>query len=51
MLVKSRPDFVFYPKKQDEEDLRVPIAIFVDGFQFHKNSIAEDTKKRMAIKN
>ena len=45
--VHSKPDFVFWPVKTREDTL--PIAIFLDGYEFHNDKVAEDTKKRNAI--
>lgn len=45
--VASRPDFVIRPKRilGDQK----PVAVFTDGFQFHRDSVDQDTRKRMAI--
>ncbi|MDE0102342.1 MAG: DEAD/DEAH box helicase [Bryobacterales bacterium] len=43
----SKPDFVMYPPDGDSEAR--PIAVFLDGFEFHKNRIGEDSVKRMAL--
>tara|TARA_B100000959_G_C14985375_1_gene625344 strand:- start:2594 stop:4030 length:1437 start_codon:yes stop_codon:yes gene_type:complete len=45
--VHSKPDFVFWPVKTREDTL--PIAVFLDGYEFHNDKVAEDTKKRNAI--
>ena len=42
----SRPDFLFTP---DQEADCLPIAIFMDGFTYHRDQLADDTLKRMAI--
>ena len=47
VAVKSRPDFVFYPLGENK-DLK-PVAVFTDGFTYHKDIAADDTLKRMAI--
>lgn len=46
----SKPDFVIYPKhlKQDITQTR-PIAVFTDGYQFHKDIVHTDMAKRMSI--
>ena len=46
VLVHSRPDFVLWPKEQSDA---LPIAVFADGFAYHRNRVADDTNKRMAI--
>lgn len=43
----SKPDFVMYPP--DGESGARPIAVFLDGFEFHKDSTGEDSVKRMAL--
>ncbi len=45
----SRPvsiDFVIRP----EEESRLPIAVFLDGFQYHKNRIEKDLSQRRALR-
>ena len=44
--VRCRPDFVLWPG--DGHDA-LPIAVFADGFAYHRDRVADDTKKRMAI--
>ena len=44
--VESKPDFVLRPK--GPSDTR-PIAVFADGFAYHRSILADDTNKRMAI--
>jgi DEAD/DEAH box helicase domain-containing protein len=46
--VKSRADFVLWPRKKS--DGQRPVAIFVDGFFYHKDKCADDTLKREAIR-
>lgn len=41
--IPCRPDYVLYPLMQS--DAIKPVAIFLDGFAFHKNSVAEDVQK------
>lgn len=43
--VKCKPDFIIYPRNE----VGRPIAIFTDGFEYHKDIIHEDLKKRMAL--
>lgn len=47
--IPCRPDYVLYPLMQS--DAIKPVAIFLDGFAFHKNSVAEDVQKRQAIRD
>jgi len=47
--VASRPDFVFWPIKDQEKTK--PIAVFLDGYEFHYDKVGEDTRKRNAIKS
>ncbi|WP_174624507.1 helicase-related protein, partial [Candidatus Methylobacter favarea] len=46
VVVKSRADFVLWPSGAAGQK---PVAIFTDGFQYHKNRLALDTAQRMAI--
>lgn len=46
--IASRPDFVFRPKHAGHKQR--PVAVFTDGFQYHRDRIADDTRKRMAIR-
>ncbi len=45
--IASRPDFLI--KSVKTENKMPPIAIFLDGFAYHKNSLTKDSLKRMAI--
>ena len=46
----SKPDFVIYPKRiiHGERGFK-PIAVFTDGYEYHKDSLHEDMIKRMSI--
>lgn len=46
--VKSRADFVLWPKRTSGN--HKPVAIFTDGFMYHKDIAAADTLKREAIR-
>lgn len=46
VCLPCRPDFVFWP--DDGADDR-PVAVFLDGWQFHRDVIADDLAKRTAI--
>lgn len=41
-----KPDFVLWP---DTASGYLPIAVFLDGWQFHKDRIGDDIAKRMAV--
>lgn len=45
--VTSKPDFVFWPINAAEH---LPVAVFTDGFLYHKDIVADDTVKREAIR-
>jgi DEAD/DEAH box helicase domain-containing protein len=47
VAVASKPDFVIWPWQSTSP--RRPIAVFCDGWEFHKNSLADDSRKRSAI--
>lgn len=46
VVVACKPDFVFW---SDDGVDDLPIAVFLDGWQFHKDSIPADLAKRMAV--
>ena len=46
VAIRSRADFVLWPLGNSELK---PIAIFTDGFQYHKDRVALDTAQRLAI--
>jgi DEAD/DEAH box helicase domain-containing protein len=45
--IHSRVDFVFWPARSTRN--RKPVAVFTDGYIFHKNRIGRDIAQRMAI--
>ena len=47
--IKCRPDFVLWPVGFGKEDARKPIAVFTDGFEYHKARVADDVLKRESI--
>ena len=47
VAVKCRPDFVLWPVRTTGS--QKPVAVFTDGFTFHKDNVADDFMKRMAI--
>lgn len=48
VVVPCRPDFLFRCLSTRDGDTR-PIAVFVDGFEYHADIQADDTAKRYAI--
>jgi DEAD/DEAH box helicase domain-containing protein len=46
--VQTRADFVLWPRRTG--GTQRPVAIFTDGFIYHKNKVADDTLKREAIR-
>lgn len=46
VMVPCKPDFVFWP---DDAVSDLPVAVFVDGWQYHKGIITTDLAKRMAV--
>lgn len=49
--ISCKPDFVLWPVRNTEEKIIKPIAIFTDGYMYHKDIIGNDMAKRMAISN
>ncbi|MCI9438700.1 MAG: DEAD/DEAH box helicase [Lachnospiraceae bacterium] len=47
VAVKCIPDFVLWPVRTT--GTQKPVAVFTDGFTFHKDNVADDFLKRMAI--
>ena len=43
----SRPDFLIRPARS--EPVRPPVAVFTDGFEFHRDATDADSLKRMAL--
>jgi DEAD/DEAH box helicase domain-containing protein len=41
------PDFVFWPTR--DLDTVKPIAVYTDGFTYHKDNVTDDTLKRAAV--
>lgn len=44
--VPSKPDFLLTPNPNSNA---LPVAVFTDGFEYHRDQFADDTLKRMAI--
>ena len=47
VAVTCKPDFVIRPIGKSK---KLPVAIFTDGFVYHKDKVADDTLKREAIR-
>ena len=47
--VACKPDFILWPARVSEEIK--PIAVFLDGYEYHYNSVADDARKRQSIVN
>lgn len=47
VAIKSKPDFIFWPVNAPEH---LPVAVFTDGFLYHKDIVTDDTLKREAIR-
>lgn len=47
--VYSKADFIFWPSSSGKKQR--PVIVFTDGFRFHKEAIAEDTNKRLAVRD
>jgi len=46
VVTPCKPDFVFWPDDGVDD---LPVAVFTDGWQYHKHIVAEDLTKRMAV--
>lgn len=47
VAIASRPDFVIRATREAAN--RPPVAVFMDGFEFHRDTLDEDSAKRMAL--
>ena len=47
VAIASRPDFVLRATREAAD--RPPVAVFMDGFEFHRDTLDEDSAKRMAL--
>ena len=45
VAVPSRPDFLLRPVRGEA----APVAVFMDGFEYHRNATDEDSRRRMAL--
>ena len=49
--IMCKPDFMLWPQVRHGEDSPwLPVAVFTDGFEFHKDRVADDSAKREAIR-
>ncbi len=46
VVIRCKPDFVLWPVTAPG---RLPIAVFLDGWQYHKDRVGDDIAKRMAV--
>ncbi|MFC1743405.1 DEAD/DEAH box helicase [Candidatus Riflebacteria bacterium] len=46
VMIPCKPDFIFHPARAGS---RKPIAVFTDGFTYHRDRIDDDLEKRTAI--
>lgn len=49
VALKTRADFVFWPG--DEARDQRPVVVYLDGYSYHRDKLADDTAKRMAVLN
>ena len=49
--ISCKPDFILWPVRNTNEDIIKPVAVFTDGYMYHKDIIGNDMAKRMAISN
>ncbi|MGL5336510.1 MAG: Zn-binding domain-containing protein [Enterovibrio sp.] len=50
VYIATRPDFVLYPASQMTSTIK-PLAIYLDGFTFHKKIVFDDVAKRNAVRD
>ena len=48
VLRACRPDAVLYPQETGSTTAR-PVAVFLDGWEYHKEIVADDLRKRIAL--
>lgn len=48
VLMPTRPDFMLWPAAENNRKAR-PVALYLDGFQYHHDQIDDDTTKRQAV--
>ncbi|HHC25675.1 MAG TPA: DUF1998 domain-containing protein, partial [Desulfobacterales bacterium] len=49
VVISSRPDFLIRKIDSRSTGQFKPIAVFLDGFRFHRSSVESDSAKRLAI--
>ena len=49
VLERCKPDFVFYPLDEQSRAKARPVAVFTDGWQYHKEIADKDIVKRMSL--
>ncbi len=49
VMLPSKPDFLICSVDAGEERRFLPVAVFLDGYKYHKNSVAEDSAKRLSL--
>ena len=47
--ISCKPDFILWPVRNTDEDVIKPVAVFTDGYMYHKDIIGNDMAKRMAV--
>lgn len=47
VTLNTRPDFVM--SRRDKRPGDKALAIYLDGYKYHRNKVADDTQKRMAV--
>jgi len=47
VAVASKPDFLIRPARAAQPGL--PVAVFADGFEYHRHTLADDALKRLAL--
>lgn len=48
VMLATRPDFVLWPGDESNRHVR-PVALYLDGFQYHHDQLDDDTAKRQAV--
>ncbi|WP_161598948.1 DEAD/DEAH box helicase [Aidingimonas lacisalsi] len=48
VMLATRPDFVLWPTSESNRHAR-PVALYLDGFQYHHDQLDDDTAKRQAV--
>ncbi|MDN3552884.1 DEAD/DEAH box helicase [Halomonas almeriensis] len=48
VMLATRPDFMLWPASESHRQAR-PVALYLDGFQYHRDQLDDDTAKRQAV--